>query len=54
MHMHMCMCMCMCACACACSCAYSVQEGYREYAAALAAALPSEMQPRIAPVGTAF
>jgi len=31
-----------------------VQEGYREYAEALAAALPLDMQPRIAPVGTAF
>ena len=31
-----------------------LQEGYREYAAALAAALPPEMQPRVAPVGTAF
>ena len=31
-----------------------LQEGYREYAAALAAALPPEVQPRVAPVGTAF
>ena len=31
-----------------------LQQGYREYAAALAKALPKEMAPRIAKVGTAF
>ena len=31
-----------------------LQQGYREYAAALARALPKEMAPRIAKVGTAF
>ena len=36
------------------ACTLCLQEGYREYAAALAASLPRETQPRVAPVGTAF